>query len=69
MAAIAYPAVYALGRAPNITPYSAAARAWLARRLLPVAVLPLPDCNVEILPGGKNMESGHGLLPLARLFY
>lgn len=69
MAALACPAVHALGRATNITPCSAAARAWLARRLLPVAVLPSQDCNVKILPGGKNSESGHGLLPFARLFH
>lgn len=69
MAALTCPAVHALGCAGNITPCSAAARAWLARRLLPVAVLPSQDCNVKILLGGKNRESGHGLLPLARLFY
>ncbi len=68
MAAIACPAVHALDSAGNITPCRTAARAWLARRLLPVAGLPSQDCNVEMLLGGKNRESGHGPLPLARLF-
>ena len=60
MAAIACPAVHALDSAGNITPCRTAARAWLARRLLPVAGLLSQDCNVEMLLGGKNMESGHG---------
>lgn len=69
MAALACPAVHALGSAENITPCRAAAHAWLARGMLPVAALPSQDCAVEILLGGKNRESGHGLLPLARLFH
>ena len=47
MAALACPAVHMLGCAPNFPSCRASAYGCLARRMLPMAVLPSPDCTVE----------------------
>lgn len=67
MAALACPAVHMLGCAPNFPPCRALAYGCPARRLLPMAVLPSPDCTVENFAWRENSGKGHRLLPLARL--
>ena len=67
MAALACPAVHMLGCAPNFPPCRAPAYGCLARRMLPMAVLPSPDCTVENFAWRENSGKEHRLLPLARL--
>ena len=67
MAALACPAAHMLGCAPNYPPCRAPAYGWLARRMLPMAVLPSPDCTVENFAWRENSGKEHRLLPLARL--
>ena len=67
MAALACPAVHMLGYAPNFQPCRAPAYGCLARRMLPMAVLPSPDCTVENFAWRENSGKEHRLLPLARL--
>lgn len=67
MAALACPAVHMSGCAPNYPPCRASAYGCLARRMLPMAVLPSPDCTVENFAWRENSGKEHRLLPLARL--
>lgn len=67
MAALACPAVHMLGCAPNFPLCRAPAYGCLARRMLPMAVLPSPDCTVENFAWRENSGKEHRLLPLARL--
>lgn len=67
MAALACPAVNTLGSAGIVPACRAAARAWLARSLLPMAILPSPDCAISNFDRREKERNGLRLLPLASL--